>query len=112
MKLRLIAAFLGLALPVLAGCRSDEALNAPDLSNNNRLFERYVSADVAAEIWKNRNAIVLAGEERVATILFSDIRSFTATTAGVPSSEVLGWLNRYLTVMSDVVKKNRGFLAE
>jgi adenylate cyclase len=74
------------------------------------LFERYVSADVAAEIWKNRDAIVLAGEERVATILFSDIRSFTATTAGVPSSEVLGWLNRYLTVMSDVVKKNRGFL--
>jgi adenylate cyclase len=74
------------------------------------LFERYVSADVAAEIWKNRDAIVLAGEERVATILFSDIRGFTATTAGVPSSEVLGWLNRYLTVMSDVVKKNRGFL--
>jgi hypothetical protein len=28
---------------MLAGCHSDEALNAPDLSNNNGLFERYVS---------------------------------------------------------------------
>jgi adenylate cyclase len=74
------------------------------------LFERYVSADVAAEIWKNRDAIVLAGEERMATVLFSDIRSFTATTAGVPSKEVLAWLNRYLTVMGEVIKQNRGFL--
>lgn len=43
MKLRLLAASLALALPLLAGCRSDESLNAPDLSNNNGLFERYVS---------------------------------------------------------------------
>src|SRR5262249_25419280 len=72
------------------------------------LFERYVSADVAAEIWRNRDSIVLAGEERVATILFSDIRSFTATTAGVPSKDVLAWLNRYLTIMGEVIKQNRG----
>ena len=31
-------------------------------------------------------------------------------TAGVPSQQVLSWLNRYLTAMSEVVKKNRGFL--
>jgi adenylate cyclase len=74
------------------------------------LFERYVSPDVAAEIWKNRDQIILAGEERVATILFSDIRNFTATTAGVPSKEVLAWLNRYLTAMGEVIKQNRGFL--
>jgi adenylate cyclase len=74
------------------------------------LFERYVSADVAAEIWKNKDAIVLAGEERVATILFSDIRSFTAMTCGVPSQQVLAWLNRYLTAMDEVIKENRGFL--
>ena len=42
MQLRHLAAFLGLVLP-LAGCRSDEALNAPDLSNNSGLLQRYVS---------------------------------------------------------------------
>ena len=39
-----------------------------------------------------------------------DIRNFTALTAGRPSAEVLAWLNRYLTAMSDVVKANGGFL--
>src|SRR5579864_6935959 len=43
MKLRYLAGFLGLALPLAAGCRSDEALNAPDLSNNGGLLQRYVS---------------------------------------------------------------------
>jgi hypothetical protein len=44
MKLRrLAAAALGLALPLLSGCRSDEALNSPNLSNNGGLLERYVS---------------------------------------------------------------------
>lgn len=43
MKLRHLAGFLGLALPLLTGCRSDEALHAPDLSNTSGLFQRYVS---------------------------------------------------------------------
>jgi adenylate cyclase len=108
------ACLLG-ALPAGLGYRSVEERRLKNQMEAERrqlmgLFERYVSADVAAEIWKNRDAIVLAGEERVATILFSDIRSFTAMTAGVPSQEVLAWLNRYLTVMGDVIKKNRGFL--
>jgi adenylate cyclase len=110
-----IEACLLVALPVGLGYRSIEERRLKNQMEAERrqlmgLFERYVSADVAAEIWKNRDAIVLAGEERVATILFSDIRSFTAITAGVPSQQVLTWLNRYLTAMDDVIKKNRGFL--
>jgi adenylate cyclase len=110
-----IEACLLAALPAGLGYRSVEERRLKHQMEAERrqlmgLFERYVSADVAAEIWKNRDAIVLAGEERVATILFSDIRSFTAMTAGVPSQQVLAWLNRYLTVMGDVIKKNRGFL--
>jgi adenylate cyclase len=103
------------ALPAGLGYRSVEERRLKNQMEAERhqlmgLFERYVSADVAAEIWKNRDAIVLAGEQRVATILFSDIRSFTAMTTGIPSQEVLAWLNRYLTAMGEVIKKNRGFL--
>ena len=32
-----------LSVALLAGCREDETLNPPDLSNNNGLFQRYVS---------------------------------------------------------------------
>jgi adenylate cyclase len=74
------------------------------------LFRRYVSPEVAAEIWNRRSEIVLAGQQRTATVLFSDIRNFTALTAGKSSAEVLEWLNNYLTAMSDVVGVNRGFL--
>jgi CHASE2 domain-containing sensor protein/class 3 adenylate cyclase len=74
------------------------------------LFGRYVSSEVAAEIWRRRGEIVLAGEEKTATVLFSDIRNFTGLTAGKPSAEVLAWLNAYFTAMSEVVHNNGGFL--
>jgi adenylate cyclase len=74
------------------------------------LFGRYVSSEVAAEIWRRRGEIVLAGEEKTATVLFSDIRNFTGLTAGKPSAEVLAWLNSYFTAMSEVVQNNGGFL--
>ncbi len=110
-----LEACIVLALPAGLGYRSVEERREKKLMEAERrqimgLFERYVSADVAAEIWKRRDEIVLGGEERAATILFSDIRGFTAMTAGVPSHEVLAWLNRYLTAMAEVIKENRGFL--
>jgi adenylate cyclase len=110
-----VEACIVLALPAGLGYRSVEERREKKLMEAERsqimgLFERYVSPDVAAEIWKRRDEIVLGGEERVATILFSDIRGFTAMTAGVPSHEVLAWLNRYLTAMGEVIKSNRGFL--
>lgn len=74
------------------------------------IFERYVSPEVAAEIWNRRGEIVLAGQEKTATVLFSDIRNFTALTAGKPSAEVLAWVNEYFTAMSEVIKANSGFL--
>jgi hypothetical protein len=44
MKRRHLAALVfGLALPLATGCRSDETLDPPDLSNNSGLLERYVS---------------------------------------------------------------------
>ncbi len=74
------------------------------------LFSRYVSPEVARQIWERRAEVVMAGEERVATVLFSDIRSFTAMTAGKPSPVVLAWLNEYLTAMDEVITEQGGFL--
>ena len=74
------------------------------------LFERYVSPQVAAEIANRQGEIVLAGQEMLATVVFTDIRNFTAMTAGKPSAEVLSWLNNYFTAMSHIILKNDGFL--
>jgi class 3 adenylate cyclase len=74
------------------------------------LFTRYMAPEVAREIWRRRNEVTLAGEERIATVLFSDIRSFTEMTAGKPSQLVLAWLNNYFTEMEQVITEERGFL--
>ena len=74
------------------------------------IFSRYVSPEVANEIWRRRSEIVLAGQEKVATVLFSDIRSFTRITAGKSSAEVLQWLNDYFTAMAAIVRDEGGFL--
>jgi len=104
-----------LALPAVLGFRFLEERRLKSEAEADReqlmgLFGRYVSSDVAAEIWRRRSEILLAGEERTATVLFSDIRNFTGLTAGKGSGEVLAWLNDYFTAMSEVVMGNQGFL--
>jgi adenylate cyclase len=104
-----------LALPAGLGYRYLEERRLKAESEAERqelmgLFSRYVSPEVASEIWERRGEIVLAGQEKTATILFSDIRGFTQLTAGRPSAEVLAWLNEYLTAMDEIIRRNGGFL--
>ncbi len=74
------------------------------------LFSSYVDPDVAQTIWLRRDEVSLAGEERIATVMFTDIRSFTRLSAGQAPAEVLGWLNRYLAAMDQVIREHGGFL--
>jgi adenylate cyclase len=74
------------------------------------MFSRYVDPQVARNIWLRRDEVSLEGDERIATVLFSDIRNFTGITAGKPSRIVLRWLNRYFTAMDEVIRANDGFL--
>jgi adenylate cyclase len=74
------------------------------------LFRRYLSPEVAEEVWERRAEVVLEGQEKIATVLFSDIRNFTASTAGKDSRVVLRWLNEYLGAMDEVIRAHGGFL--
>ena len=74
------------------------------------LFSSYVDPKVAKTIWDRRAEVSLSGEERVATVVFTDIRSFTKMSAGKPPAEVLSWLNMYVTEMDKVIRAYHGFL--
>ena len=74
------------------------------------LFSSYVDPAVANTIWERRDELSLGGEERVATVMFTDIRSFTALSAGKPPAEVLKWLNQYMSAMDEVIRAHGGFL--
>jgi class 3 adenylate cyclase len=52
--------------------------------------------------------IPLGGELREVSIIFCDIRGFTALTSGMPPSEVIQMLNEHMTALSEVVTKHGG----
>ncbi len=70
------------------------------------LLGKVVSHQIAEQLLNN--PIELGGEERVATILFSDIRGFTTFCEGLPPKEVLKALNKVLSIISDIVESHHG----
>ena len=72
------------------------------------LFGKYVSRDVLEELLRNPSAVKLGGEERDVTVLFSDIRGFTTLSESMTPIELTTFMNRYLTVMTDVILTHKG----
>ena len=75
-----------------------------------RQFERYVSRQVADKVLAEPEKQFWLGERRRATILFADIRGFTAMAERLPPEEVVRRLNEYLRVMIDIVFEHEGTL--
>ncbi len=71
-------------------------------------FSKYVSPEVVAELLKRPGEVNLKGEERVLTALFSDIRGFSRISEILTPEEICSSLNQYLTVMTRIIRGNRG----
>ncbi|MGX9727596.1 MAG: CHASE2 domain-containing protein [Candidatus Electronema sp. VV] len=71
-------------------------------------FAQYLSPEVVEELVKNQDSVVLTGEERELTILFSDIRSFTSMAERMRPEDLCAFLNEYLTPMTAAVMNRRG----
>ena len=72
------------------------------------LLGKVVSPEIAAQLLQS--GVQLGGEERVVTILFSDLRDFTTLGEKLPPAEVLALLNRYLDRMSAVIERHGGVI--
>lgn len=73
-------------------------------------FSRYVPEKVVHELLDNPEAIKLGGEEREATVLFSDIAGFTTLSEQMSPSGLVSLLNEYLTEMADIIMQEGGIV--
>ncbi len=71
-------------------------------------FGHYVSPDVVTEIIKDPASLSLSGQVQNLTIFFSDIRDFTTISEKMTPDQLGRFMNRYLTVMSDILLENDG----
>ncbi|MBN2351145.1 MAG: HAMP domain-containing protein [Spirochaetales bacterium] len=73
------------------------------------IFQKYVPQEVINQLFENPEA-ELIGDNRVLAILFSDIRDFTTISERLPPDEVVASLNRYFSVMVDVILSHKGIV--
>lgn len=74
------------------------------------LFERYVSPAVIDEMLAQHESYTLGGQRRDLTVLFSDIRGFTALSERLSPDEVVALLNEYLSAMTEIVFEYGGMV--
>lgn len=72
------------------------------------VFSKYVSKDVLEELLNDPSKVKLGGEERSATIFFSDVRGFTTLSEKMTPAGLTHFLNKYLTKMTNIILDRRG----
>ena len=73
-------------------------------------FRHYVNPEIADLIAREPQRLRLGGERRPITVLFSDIRGFTALAESLAPEALGELLNQYLEAMTDVVFEHEGLL--
>jgi len=73
-------------------------------------FTRYVAREVVEEILKDPEQILLTGERREVSVLFSDMRGFTPLSERLSPEEVVALLNEFYTLMIDTIFQHEGTL--
>ena len=73
-------------------------------------LSRYLSPDVVEGVIDGTIPLKLGGERKRGTVLFCDIVGFTAMAESLTALEVVELLNRYFSITTDIITKNRGTL--
>lgn len=75
-----------------------------------RAFSSYLAPAVLEQVMENPEQMKLGGQRKSVTILFSDIRGFTAWSEAVSEESLVAHLNEYFTEMVNCVNRHGGTL--
>ena len=71
-------------------------------------FRQYVPSQLSSHYMRNPSEIGMGGELRDITIMFCDIKRFTAISETLDPDVLPQWLNRFFDVVSDIIVKHNG----
>ncbi len=71
-------------------------------------FRRLLSPDLAELVVNGQLTVQQGGESRVVTVMFTDIRGFTALSSNSEASTILQMLNDYYEVVVEIVFRHEG----
>jgi adenylate cyclase len=72
------------------------------------MFGEYVPRERVAQMVESGESYSMVGESRTMTVLFCDVREFTALSENLPPRELSAMLNAYLTPMTEIIHAHRG----
>jgi adenylate cyclase len=72
------------------------------------IFQKYVPGEIIDEVLKTKGEKLLVGKKQFATILFSDIRSFTSISERLSAEELVKSLNTYFNIMVSIIIDHKG----
>lgn len=76
------------------------------------IFGRYVDKNLAEELLKQPELLVMGGEERVVSILMADLIGFTEMAKKYPAEESVSALNCYLSGMIEIIFRHKGIIVD
>lgn len=71
-------------------------------------FGHYVSTPLVDELALNADKLKLGGEKREVTLLFADVRGFSRISEGMEAEELIQFVNKLFTPLSDIILDERG----
>jgi class 3 adenylate cyclase len=83
------------------------------LRDNQRVretFGKYIDPRVVEGLIDRPTLTVAEGQRRVMTVLFCDLKGFTSLSEGMTPQGLVKVMNRYLSIMSEPIRTNRGII--
>ncbi|MBE9210295.1 adenylate/guanylate cyclase domain-containing protein [Nostoc sp. LEGE 06077] len=77
-----------------------------------KTFGRYLTDEVVSNLLENPAGLKIGGDRRKVTLLFSDLRGFSAMSEQLSPEEVVTILNFYLGTMTEVINQYKGTINE
>jgi len=94
----------------LAGAFNRMVVQLRDNRRVRETFGKYIDPRVVEGLIDRPTLTAAEGQRRVMTVLFCDLKGFTSLSEGMTPQGLVKVMNRYLSVMSEPIRTNRGII--